>query len=457
MFKRSRPVLMTLASVTALSAAMLSASMNAAGAADATLTPTTGPTLTPAPTSTPAVFGTGGTQIAFWNGLTGSDGTTMDSMVANFVKENPDYSITNEEIAWGTLYPKLQAAFVAGQPPDVFILHVSEIPQYAKLGVLQNVDDLFDTNGGPLPSKDFAQPSYDQTIVDGHNMGVLLDNHGFGTWVNQDLLTKAGLDPTTPPKDGVALLKELQTLTLDKNGKNAADPAFDANNIVQYGTALDWQHFTFQSLLFQFGGTVISKDGKTATLNSKAGVAALQTLVDWIYKYHVMPPPAGFDSWGSFAGGKVAILATGSWFRNFIAATKINWTTWPMYQAGPNPGVMFGAHVFLVPAGLSGDKLTAVKKMIVWMSNHDDQWAASGQIPARVSIREKLDPKLYPSNMTIGASFPLYGQMEVPSPVNLDIGTAEDPELDAALANQKTPQQALDDAAKRIQQVLDNQ
>jgi multiple sugar transport system substrate-binding protein len=410
-----------------------------ARAADPTATPAPLPTNTPIPT---AVLGTGSMQISLQDGLTGSDGSTLDSMISNFVKENADISVTDEEIDWNLLYPKLTADFVAGQPPDVFIVHVAEIPYYLKQGMLQPVDDLFDDHGGTLPTKDFADPAYSNTIIDGPHYGVLLDNHGFGTWANVDLLKAAGIDPNTPPKDAKETLADLQKLTLDKNGKNAADPAFDPNNIVQWGTAMDWQHYTFQSFLFQFGGTVISADGKKATINEKAGVDALQAFVDLIYKYHVMPAPAGFSSWDSFIGGKVGFFGTGTWFRNRITTTKVNWVTWPMYQIGPNPGVMFGAHVFLIPTNTTGDKLVAVKKLLVWLSNHDDQWAASGQVPARISIRDGLDLKSYPSNVTIGKSFQAFGHMEVPSDKSLDIGTAEDPEIDAALAGARRIQLA---------------
>src|SRR5579872_371179 len=94
-------------------------------------------TLTPAPTNTPAVadLGSGGTHIVFWNGLTGSDGSTLNDMLAKFVKANPDISLTTEEIDWNTLYPKLTASFVGGQPPDMFIVHVAEIPYYLSQGV----------------------------------------------------------------------------------------------------------------------------------------------------------------------------------------------------------------------------------------------------------------------------------------------------------------------------------
>ena len=86
------------------------------------------PTPVPEPTAIVTELGTGSMKLSFWNGLTGSDGVTLNDMLANFVKDHPEISITAEVIPWNTLYTKLQAAFVADQPPDVFILHASEIP-----------------------------------------------------------------------------------------------------------------------------------------------------------------------------------------------------------------------------------------------------------------------------------------------------------------------------------------
>lgn len=71
----------------------------------------------PEPTAIVADLGTGSLKISFWNGLTGSDGVTLNEMLTQFVAENPDISITTEIIPWGTLYTKLQTAFVAGTPP----------------------------------------------------------------------------------------------------------------------------------------------------------------------------------------------------------------------------------------------------------------------------------------------------------------------------------------------------
>jgi len=418
-------------------------------------------TATVAPSPTPIVstdLGTGGTHISLWDGLTGSDGSTLDSMLATYVKANPDVSITDEEIDWNTFYAKLQAAFVAGDPPDMFIFHFSEIPVFASESLLMDTDSLYDDHGGPLPAKDYADPAWSALTYDGARYGVLLDNHGYSTWVNPKLWTAAGLDPTKEPTNYADIVADLQKLTIDKNGKNAADPAFDVNNVVQWGFSPDWLHYFFESVMFQNGGAVVSADGKTATINSDQNVKTLQSLMDLTYKYHVSPPFAGFDSWGTFAAGKLATIDTGTWFLNEAKAVQPdNYMAWPILQMGANPGVLFNGHVMQEPASLSGDQKAAVDKIMEWVSDNDNLWAASGQVPARISLRDGLDPSKYVSNTVIGKSFQDYGHPYPTTPAELDIANAEDPDLSAAFANQMTAQAALDDANTRIQQILDRE
>jgi multiple sugar transport system substrate-binding protein len=451
MFKRT--TLITALMFIVIAAMMIAVSSVSVIAQDATATP--------APTATNVVstIGSGNIQISLWDGLTGSDGATFDAMLSQYVTEHPEVSITDEQIAWNTFYAKLQAAFVAGNPPDMFVFHAAEIPVFASQGLLMPTDDLFDNNGGPLPAGDFADPAWSMTEYDGQRYGVLLDNHGFGTWTNDDLLTKAGLDPTQPPPTNYAdIVAWLQKLTLDANGHNAADPAFDPNNVVQWGYQPDWVHYGLQSFFYQNGGQIISDDGKTAVINSPENVRAFQSYLDLIYKYHVSPPQApfvGFNPWTAYAGGQLAVVGSGTWFLNFANSNQWKYHAWPMLQLGDHPGVMFGAHSMQIPAGLSGDKLDAVKSILVWLSNHDDLWASSGQVPARTSIRDALDPAKYQTNMILGQQFAASGHMEAQSPAELEIVNAEDPDLSAAWVGQMTAQEALDDANQKIQQILD--
>jgi len=412
----------------------------------------------PEPTAIVSSFGSGAaTQISFWNGLTGSDGETLNAMLAQFSAENPNIGVTTEIIPWNTLYTKLQAAFVAGTPPQVFILHASEVPQFASYGVLKDLSSWYTSGGGWFPDDDISAITSNGMKYDGVTYGIPLDNHGRGLWINSDMFTAAGIDLTAaPPTTYEGWVELFQKLTLDANGNNAASADFDPENVVQWGyTVSEWPRVNFLAALAQNGGSLVSEDGATVTVNSEAGIAALQQAVDLVYTYHVSPPEAGFDSWQGFAGGTVAVLPTGSWFRNFAATTEINGQAWPNVQFGAQPATWFGAHTFMLPVGLEGDQLAAVQTLIQWVSEHQVDWAASGQVPARLSAQAALDPANYPSNIILGQSFSDYGILDIQSVAVQELYAALDPELSAALNNLKTPEQALNDAAERMQQVLD--
>jgi ABC-type glycerol-3-phosphate transport system substrate-binding protein len=417
-------------------------------------------TPTPAPTETPIVtqLGSGGIHISFWNGLTGSDGVTLNAMLSQFVTEHPEISVTTEIIPWNTLYTKLQTAFVGGQPPDMFLLHASEIPQFASYGVLQDLSSWYTAGGGWFPETDLAEVTYNGMFYQGVPYGIPLDNHGRGLFINVGAFENAGVDPNMEqPTTYEGWVELFQQLTLDANGNNAASPDFDATNVVQWGyTVGEWARVNFLAALAQHGGSLVSEDGTTVTVNSEAGVAALQQAIDLVYTYNVSPPEAGFDTWQGFSAGAVAILPTGTWFRNFVAEqTDITWATWPNAQFGAQPATWFGAHTFMVPVTLDPAKADAVRTLIQWVSEHQVDWAASGQVPARLSAQAELDPEVYPSNIILGETFGAYGILDYQSVAIQEMYAALDPELSAALNGQKSAQQALDDAAARMQQVLD--
>jgi ABC-type glycerol-3-phosphate transport system substrate-binding protein len=410
----------------------------------------------PEPTAIVSELGTGSIHISFWNGLTGSDGVTLNEMLAQFVVEHPEISVTTEIIPWGTLYTKLQASFVANEAPDVFLVHASEISQFASYGVVQDLSSWYTTGGGTIPADDFAEPGYSGMFYNGLPYGIGLDNHGRGVWINVDHFTAAGLDPNVYPSNYEETVALLQQLTIDANGNNAASPDFDPTNVVQWGTTMEWIYTDFLSYLWGNGGDILSEDKSTATINSEAGVSALQRMYDLVYTYHVAPQPAGFDSWAAYAAGTVSVLPTGTWFRNFAELqTDITGQAWPVLPIGDTRAAWFGAHTFMVPNSTSGEQLDAVRTLIEWVTENQVSWAASGQVPARISAQAALDPASYPSNILIGQTFQEYGRMEPACQVILELQAAIDPELNAAMNDLKPVQQALDDAAARMQQVLD--
>ncbi len=410
------------------------------------------------PTAIVGAFGGGETKISYWNGLTGSDGVTMNEMLAQFAEENPEFEVTSEIIPWNTLYAKLQAAFVANQPPDLVLMHASEVPQFASFGVLMDLGPWYVGGGGWFDENDISSITYEGMQYQGVTYAIPLDNHGRGLWINTDMFEAAGIDTDTATvptnyEDWVTLL---QALTLDANGNNAADSSFDAENVVQWGYVVgEWPRVNFLSALAQHGGELVSADGQI-TVNSDAGIAALQQAVDLVYEYNVSPPPAGFDTWQGFASGSVAVIPTGTWFRNFaVDQTDISGMAWPQVQFGPQPATWFGIHAFMLPAMSTPEKAAAVQTLLQWISANQVTWAGSGQVPALLSAQAALDAENYPSNILLGQTFTDYGILDYQSTAVQEMYAALDPELDAALNNLKSVEDALNDAAERMQQVLD--
>lgn len=382
-------------------------------------------------------------------------------MLSEFAAENPDVSVTVEMIVWNTLYQKLQTAFVAGTQPDVILLHASEVPQFGSFGVLRDLSDQYTSGGGWLPDDDISATTMSGMVWDGSIYGIPLDNHGRGLWINTDMFEAAGLstDPATAPTTYEGWVDLFQQLTLDANGNNAQSPDFDPENVVQWGfTVGEWPNVNFLGALYQHGGSFLSEDGTTITVNSEAGITALQQLVDLVYTYHVSPPAAGFDTWQGFGAGAVAVLPTGTWYRNqSLLQSDINSTAWPTYQFGENKAAWFGAHTFMIPASTEGENLDAVLRMIQWVSENQVIWASSGQVPARISAQEALDPETYPSNILLGQTFSEYGIQDPQTTVTQELLTLLDVGMQEALNGIKPADQALNDAAVLMQEALDRQ
>jgi len=170
--------------------------------AQPTPTPTPAPAPAPAPTPTIAVseVGTGQRQIIFWHGLTGADGKTMTELLKDFVRENPDIKVRQEVMVWDIFYQKVPTSVIAGTPPDLIITHEWAIAQFASRGILRVADDFYTERG--LPRDDFLKFALQNITYQGKTYGVLLDNHGWGCYINTELFKKAGVDPDKPPKSG---------------------------------------------------------------------------------------------------------------------------------------------------------------------------------------------------------------------------------------------------------------
>ena len=66
----------------------------------------------------------GPVNLDFYFGMTGPDGAFIKTVVEKFMAENPDVMITSTPYAWATLWTKLDAAYAAGNPPQLVAFHI---------------------------------------------------------------------------------------------------------------------------------------------------------------------------------------------------------------------------------------------------------------------------------------------------------------------------------------------
>ena len=107
-------------------------------------------------------------------------------------------TVTTLPTDWGNYYDQIVAAYAAGDPPDVHVMHRHRIPQFAGLGALADLSG--DLEAAGIDISDWAPTALEAVSYEGGIYGVPMDFHANLWHVNLDLLAQAGLvtDEGTP-------------------------------------------------------------------------------------------------------------------------------------------------------------------------------------------------------------------------------------------------------------------
>lgn len=307
--------------------------------------------------------------IDFWHGLTGPDGAFLEQMVNTYNETNEDGIFVQLNVYhWDVFFDRWVASVAAGDPPDVVIYHINELPQYAEQGVVIPITDMAAEVG--IDMAEYPQAVQDMSMWDGELYGIPLDIHPLAMYYNVDYVEAAGLDPEMPPTNGDELLAWAQAMTTDEHYGISAP----ATNVMTF--RLWW------GLLFQNGGSFISDDLSTITVDSPEAAEALQFLHDLVYEYQVAPEGQS-DPDTDFQTGKVAITFQGPWWINGFAETEgLNFMTAPVPVIFDEPAVWASSHFFGFSKQDDADSQLAAMKFAKWMADNGAMWGLSGQIPA---------------------------------------------------------------------------
>ena len=418
----------------------------------------------PAEVPTPAigVYGTADAKVVIWHGLGGADGTVFAQMLAQYAKENPDVSIQSETYGWDVFFQKYPTAVAAGTPPDWAIFHAAEVQQMSSQGIAQSMEDIFFSNG-EIPKDDFAKAILDVCTYEGNLMCVPFDNHGWVQYVNTKVITDAGLDPQKLPTNGAEFIDWALKVTTDEAGKHANEDGFNPEKTKVWALHQSWPRFTIPSTLFQFGGGVISADQKKSMLDSEQSTAAIQYWHDLMYKHKVVPPqvPGQLSSYDLYKTNSLAIMWDGTWSLGFfndnpdiLPPTSYATSLVSLAPDGHQANKM-DSHIMTIPPGVAPENSARAAKLIKWLSDSGKTWATSGQIPARVSVQQDPTVQAIWSVKAAAEEFNTIGRTEAPHKAFIELQTAWEAAVGAALTNATPLAQALQEGSAQVQSILD--
>jgi len=245
----------------------------------------------------------------------GAGREATEELISSFNANNPNITIEGVAVPVPEMGSRLQAEMLAGDPPDIIQVILSDISFIADSYALPSLDEI-------LP-EDEAKDHFSGMVQTGLELGKVQGKmvalpYVFSTPVlfyNADIFREAGLDPNRPPATW-SEIKETAIQIKEKTG----NVGFLAG-IFGPG-AFDW---LYQGIIKSNGGQVISDDRKKMTFASPEGIEAMEILRD-VASTGAFTNVPSTNAQENFAAGKVGMyLQTSAVQARMVKAAKGNW------------------------------------------------------------------------------------------------------------------------------------
>lgn len=375
------------------------------------------------------------------------DTDVVQGMLADFNQEFPDVTINIEALPYDQMRDRIVSSFLAPEPTyDLIIVDNPWMVDFASGEFLEPLDGYIEQTDD-FDYEDFSEPLRDIAEVDGTTYGVPFYNYGLALVYRADLYEQAGLEPPPTLDDFVA---GAQDLTSDGRAGVAMQPQKG------YKIFEEWGNY-----LFAAGGDIQDDEGNVV-LDSPEARDALQTYID-LYQ---TAAPANSLNWAfdeslrAVSTDKAAQMISYNWM-----LPTVNDPEGPAgdlagdFNVAEVPGgkAVLGAWYWSIPA--NSTQKDAAWAFISWIasSEHDKERVIAGGAPVRESVMN--DQEVWDQGFGQDYYETVLAILEDAEPL-ADGPNAEEmiqvvgEELNAAVAGQKSVDEAIATAAERAQEVL---
>lgn len=380
-------------------------------------------------------------KITFWHNYDEGAGqvAVLDELIKQFEAENQGITVEPQYLEWQALKDNVIAGATTGQLPDVMRGDIGFVPQFQSLNVLLEMDTAF---------PDYSETA--TTVMEAPNSTAKASDHFYGIAANTNtkILYYNKKMVTNEPKS----LDEMWQAALDasKDGVTGFVEAWLGGwNLGQY--------------IWSNGGDILAPDYSTAEgyINGPAAVEVLTKMAELhkagAFNGPSIDPGAPGDTEG-LGTGKYAMTVDGPWKANDLASKypdmEFGAVQLPPGKAG-SIGVLGGEDFMMFK---SSDKAhqDAAWKFVKFMVGKDAQIAMAkvGQMPVnKEALKDAEVIKAMPLLPVFAKALETAKSRPV-TPKWSDMEGIINTKATEAVLGQKTPQQALDEAAKEIDALI---
>lgn len=378
-----------------------------------------------------------------------------------FMEMHPNVTIQVQALQWEELTTRVAAAIAAGSPPDVLKDYLGRTSAYANQGLLEPLQDA-------IPAEeynDYLPSLIDQYTINGDLHGLPLFfwvTHMYG---NRAIFEQQGATDLLPDHDtGQWSVDQFEQAL-------AALAVDDALWPLGFQVASEQADYNVLGFFWSMGATLYEDGDYTqSALNSPAGVAALEKLVEWYENGYVIPGVTTIsnnDLSNSLYQGQTAILGGG--LSNIAAARTaeqegrlvVDWdpfiAVYPQAEGVQSGGMAAGPTGAVVFKQTDEAKRYWAIEFARYLANPENQLeyaVNSNQFPSRSSVPNPFEGN--PDFERVNAWIQTHGveDMGLSSPTYAEVRVLLQPQLQAALLGQKTPAEALADYERNANAIL---
>lgn len=396
----------------------------------------------------------GATTILMWNMATGDSSTKLGEMVEEYNASQDDYVLQSQYIPSDAFTARLVSAVQSDQAPDLVIgdANPSALGEVIDTEAVLPMDDFLDTGDTPVDKADIPQGMLDASTFDGTLYSLPTDGGDYAIIYNKKMFEEAGI--TEPPQTWEEMAAVAKKLTTDDH----------------YGVYLpignnEWPVFTWQSMLWGAGGEFLNEDNTQVAFNSPEGVKALKIWTDMVEE-GVAYPSSMADSnqnqgFPGFNAGQYAMFIGGAYnldaVKEGIGEENVGVFEFPVVD---QPAMNTGTNVSYILDGSEAEEKGAWD-FLSWFIQPEQQaeWdIATGYLPTNSKTQGTEAYQQFLEENPLVQPFVdslEYARTRPSVSDYAEVSAALATQLERAMLQKTTPEEALAAAAEQGQKALD--